>query len=83
MSCSPVTARSVVLGKVAPLNHEPRYDPMEGGVLVPEALLAGAQGAEVLGRLGDHVGPELQVDGAQHLLVHRNQQGTLLSFFVP
>ena len=37
---------------------------MEGRALVAEALLAGAESTEVLGRLGDDVVVELEVDAA-------------------
>ena len=33
---------------------------MEGGALEAKALLAGAEGAEVLRRLGHHVGTQLE-----------------------
>ena len=33
--------------------------PVEGAALKPESLLAGAEGAEVLSGLGNHVGAEL------------------------
>ena len=42
------------------LAHEVGDDPVEGGALEPEALLAGAEGAEVLRRLGHHVGTQLE-----------------------
>jgi hypothetical protein len=37
---------------------------MEGGALVAEALLAGAESTEVLGSLRDHVVVEVEVDPA-------------------
>ena len=51
---------SVVVGEVAALAHEVGDDAVEGGALVAEALLARAQGAEVLGGAGDNVGAELK-----------------------
>ena len=54
----------VATGKVTALQHELRDDAVELGVLVAKALLAGAEGAEVLGRLGDDVVVELEVDAA-------------------
>ena len=42
------------------LAHEIGDDPVEGGALVSESLLSGAQGAEVLGGLGDHVSSQLK-----------------------
>jgi hypothetical protein len=47
---------------------------VELGVLVAEALLAGAEGAEVLDRLGDDVVEELEVDAAGLLCRARGQQ---------
>ena len=41
------------------LAHEVGDDPVEGGALEPEALLAGAEGAEVLRGLGHHVSAQL------------------------
>ena len=43
----------------AHLAHEVWDDAVEGAALVAEALLAGAQRPEVLGRLGHHVGAQL------------------------
>ena len=42
------------------LAHEVGDDAVEGGSLVAVSLLAGAQGAEVLGGLGDDVAPQLK-----------------------
>lgn len=50
---------SVVVGEVTALTHEARDDAVEGAALVAEALVAGAEGAEVLRSLGHHVGTEL------------------------
>ena len=41
------------------LAHEVGDHPVEGGALEPEALLAGAEGAEVLRGLGHHVSAQL------------------------
>ena len=45
-------ASAVVVGEVAALAHEVRNDAVEAGALETEALLAGAERAEVLTRLG-------------------------------
>ena len=42
---------SVVVGEVTTLAHETGDNPVEGGSLVAESLLASAQGTEVLGSL--------------------------------
>ena|SRR5690242_1133381 len=59
-----MAATYVAAGKVTALQHELGDDAVELGVLVAKALLAGAQGAEVLDRLGDDVVEELKVDAA-------------------
>ena len=51
---------SVVVGEVTTLAHEVGDDPVEGGALEAETLLSGAEGAEVLGGLGDDVGTKLR-----------------------
>lgn len=42
------------------LTHEAGDDAVEGGTLVAEALLAGAEGAEVFSSLRHHIVSELQ-----------------------
>jgi hypothetical protein len=54
----------IAAGEVTALEHELGDDAVELGAGVAEPLLAGAQGAEVLGRLGDDVVEELEVDAA-------------------
>ena len=51
---------SVVVGEVAALAHEVGDDAVEGGALVAEALLSGAEGAEVLSGARNDVGAELK-----------------------
>jgi hypothetical protein len=55
-----LTASAIALCEVAALDHETFYDAVEGGAFVVEglarcavSLLAGAEGSEVLGSLGD------------------------------
>ena len=60
VSVDGLASGSVVVGKVATLAGEVGDDPVEGGALVSESLLSGAQGAEVLGGLGDHVSSQLK-----------------------
>ena len=57
----------IVVGEVTALAHEAGDDAVEAGALVSVALLAGAEGAEVLGRLGDDVLAELHDDLAEGL----------------
>lgn len=54
----------VATGEVTTLKHEVGDDTVEGGALVAEALLAGAESAEVLGSLWDDVAEEVEVDAA-------------------
>lgn len=54
---------SVVVGEVPALAHEVGDDAVERGGLVAVALLARAEGAEVLSSLGNDVLPELKYDG--------------------
>jgi hypothetical protein len=66
-----LAAGAVAVGEVAALAHEVGDDAVEGGALVVErlappahALLARAEGAEVLGGAGDLVGVQLHHDAA-------------------
>jgi hypothetical protein len=54
----------VTAGEVTTLEHELGNDAMELAALIAEALLAGAESAEILGGLGDDVVEELKVDAA-------------------
>lgn len=54
----------VTTGEVTALKHELRDDTVEPGAGIAEALLAGAEGAEVLGGLGDDVVEEVELDAA-------------------
>lgn len=54
----------VAAGEVTTLKHELGDDTVELGARVAEALLASAESTEVLGRLGDDVVVELEVDAA-------------------
>ena len=61
-------ASAVSLGEVTALDHELLDDAVEGRSLVAEALLAGGEGAEVLGRLGDGLAVEAHDDAAKRLV---------------
>jgi len=52
----------VAVGDVATLEHEVGDDAVELGADVAKALLAGAQGAEVLSRLGNDLIEKFKVD---------------------
>lgn len=54
----------ITTGEVTTLKHELRDHAVEFGARVAEALLAGAEGAEVLDGLGDDIVEELEVDAA-------------------
>ena len=51
---------AVVVGEVSALAHEVGDHAVEGGVSEAEALLAGTEGAEVLGGAGNHITAELE-----------------------
>lgn len=53
-------AGAVMVGEITTLAHEIRYDPVEAASLVTEASLSGAEGAEILRRLGNNVLPQLK-----------------------
>lgn len=57
----------VALGEVTTLEHELGNHTVELGASIAEALLAGAESAEVLGGLGDILRVELEVDTASLL----------------
>lgn len=56
-----LAAGAVVVGEVTALAHEVRDDTVEGGRLVAESLLAGAQRTEVLGGLRHNVAAQLKI----------------------
>jgi hypothetical protein len=60
-------ARTVVIRKVPALAHELGDDAMEGAAGVAETLLAGAKGAEILGRFRDDVRAQFERNAAQVL----------------
>ena len=62
------TTATIAVGEVAALTHKIRDDPVERGALVTDALLAGAQGAEVFRRLGHHIGPQFHDNAADRLI---------------
>jgi len=67
-----LAASAVVVGEIAALAHEVGDDAVENGALVAESLLAGAQGAEVLGGLGHNIGAQLEdTIRGESLLVNR------------
>lgn len=70
---------TIARGKVTTLDHELLNDAVEDGALVvqrlaklAEALFTGAEGAEVLSRLGDEVGVELHGDATDGLAADGN-----------
>jgi len=52
----------IATGEVTTLEHELGDDTVESRALVAEALLAGAESAEVLGGLGDDIVVKVEVD---------------------
>jgi len=76
VSVDGLSAGAVVVGEVTALAHELRNDAVEGAGLEAEALLAGAQGAEVLRGLGHNIAAQLHDDppdrGTVRGDVHKN-----------
>jgi len=64
-----LAAGAVVVGEVATLAHEVRNDPVKATALEAEPLLTGAQGTEILSRLGDNIRTELHDDATDRLAV--------------
>jgi len=62
-----LTTSAVMVGEVTTLEHELGDDAVEGAVLVGQtaALLASAEGTEVLGSLGNHISVQLKSDAAE------------------
>ena len=75
---------AVAGSEVSSLAHEVGDDAVEGGALVAEALLSGAESTEVLAGLGSHVRPELHDQPPQglgvggHLEIHPRGHNCLL-----
>ena len=69
--CRVLRSSYVTAGEVAALEHELGDDTVEGRALVAEALLAGAESAEVLGGLGNDVIVQLEVDATRLLCILR------------
>jgi hypothetical protein len=62
VSVDALSAGTVVVGEITTLAHELGDDAMEAASLVSKSLFSGAQGTEVLGRLGDGIGKELKLN---------------------
>lgn len=63
---------AVATSEVTTLKHEVGDDAVEGRALVAEALLAGAESAEVGGGLGDNVIEEVEDDAAVLLCTRKS-----------
>jgi hypothetical protein len=61
VSIDGLSASAIVVGEVTTLAHEVGNDTVEGRALVAVALLAGAQGAEVLGGPGYDISAQLKM----------------------
>jgi len=61
VSIDGLSASAIVVGEVTTLAHEVGNDTVEGGGLEAVALLAGAQGAEVLGGPGHDIRAQLKM----------------------
>lgn len=65
LSVDGLASSAVVSGEITTLAHELGDDAVEGAALVAKALLASAQGAEVLGSLGDSLVEEFKDNAAK------------------
>lgn len=57
-----LASSAIVIGEIAALAHEVWNDAMETGALIAEALLAGAQGTEILGCFGHDIRAQLKYE---------------------
>ena len=60
VSVDGLSSSSVSSSEVSALAHEVGDDAVEGGALVSEPLLSGAESSEVLSSLGDDIVPQLK-----------------------
>ena len=67
-----LAAGAVVVGEVAPLEHEVGDDAVEGATLVAEPVLMGAKGPEVFGRLGGLLGFQTHDNAACGNVINRD-----------
>lgn len=72
-----LAAGAVVVGEVTTLQHEAWDDAVERRALEAKTLLAGAQGAEVLGRLRYDVGAKFHHNAASRLVGDSNVEEAL------
>ena len=77
-----LAAGAVAVGEIATLTHELRDDAVEGAALVADASFAGAQRAEVFGRLRHDVGAELDDDPAQRFSIGGHVEEAAGQFFL-
>jgi hypothetical protein len=64
--------RTIAIGEVSTLDHKVLDHAVEGGALITEALLAGAESSEVLGGLGHRLAVETNDDLAHGLIAMCN-----------
>lgn len=67
---------AVVVLEVTTLAHEVRDHTVEDRALVAEPFLAGAERAEVLARLWDDIGTQLDGDATERLIIHGHVEET-------
>lgn len=72
-----LAAGAIVLGEVAALAHEVGDDAVEGAALVAKALLAGAQSAEVLSCLRNHIRSQFDDDSSNGRIIHSHVKENL------
>lgn len=69
VSVDGLAAGAVVVLEIATLAHEVRNHTVEGGALVAEALLSGAESAEVFASLWSYICAQLNNDPSQRAIV--------------
>jgi len=71
------TTGAIAAREVATLDHEVRDDSVELAALKTESLFARAEGAEVLGRLGDDIGEERELNATSRRAADGNVEVNL------
>jgi hypothetical protein len=77
----PVSASTIVVWEISPLNHKLGNDSVEGRARIPEPLFAGAQSPEILGRSRNNIGTKFNQNLAQRFAIRSQWQSALIAFF--
>ena len=77
----PVSASTIVVWEISPLNHKLGNDSVEGRARIPETLFAGAQSPEILGRSRNNIGTKFNQNLAQRFAIRSQWQSALIALF--